>query len=160
MALIRPEVLPTMPVLEADVLSELDDYGIRDITETDPIIGLKGFIKEAALFISTHFDFKGVRCEKTQLYAFPREEIDEVYDYEIPERVKVAQMAYLIEVLKPCEETGVSQIGLIKSKRKMGETWDERFYSTNPFMLKLNAILEPLLKTEGLQEFVVETDIL
>jgi hypothetical protein len=160
MAVIAPDPLPVMYINEADVLSELDDYGIRDITSTEPVIGLRGIIKEAALFISTHFDFKGVKCEPTQLLAFPRKEINDSYNYEIPECVKLAQMIYVVDILTPCESNWLSSFGVNKSMQRIGEYWKEQEFSTNPFMLKLNSVLEPLLNNDGLNEFLVGDEAL
>lgn len=159
MAINVPEVLPTMPLLEADVLSELDDYGIWDITSTEPLIGIKGIIKEAALFVSTHYDFKGSKYDPAQLYAFPRKDINDTYNYELPECVKAAQMAVIIETLRPCEETGIKQLGIVRGSKRIGDYLYESEFSTNPFMLKMNAILEPVLNNNGLNEFLIEDQI-
>lgn len=148
-----------MLLLKSAILSALDDYGIRDITSSNPVVGLDGIIKDAAIFVSTNFDFKGIKSDPTSIYAFPRDEVNEDNPLNYtPECVNEAMMLYVIESLRNCN-TGrnpVSAFGAGTVNTRIGRVWDERELSTNPLYISMLAIMEPVLKNEGLQTFDIE----
>lgn len=140
-----------------DVLTALDEYGIRDITSPDPIIGLKGVIREGALFITTHFDFLGEKQDPLQMYAFPRNGIENVQDGTIPTLIFEAQIELIVEVLNACGNIdGVTKFGKSELIQWVGTLRSNERYSTDAFYLKLKNILAPLLTTQDSQSFIVK----
>lgn len=145
----------------ATVNDELDRYGIKNITDTTPLLGIEGLIKDAAMFITTHFEFIGDKQDPYQLYAFPRINISDDIDSTIPQLIIEAQLFYIIESLKTCIKGGndLNNFGLDSRLIKMGEVWTEASYGVNPSYQKLTTILSPFLKCENANEFILVDDL-
>lgn len=144
----------------ATVNDELDKYGIKNITDTTPVLGIEGIIKDAALFITTHFEFIGEKEDPYQLYAFPRTGISEELDNTVPELIIEAQLVYVIESLKSCLTSGnnLTNFGLDDKTTRIGELWNSSKFGTNPSYQKLVTILTPLLTCENSNEFILDDD--
>jgi hypothetical protein len=140
----------------SEALSTLDDYGIRDITSPTPVIGLAGILREGALFISTHFDFIGSKVDELQLYAFPRNDINGVLISPTPEPIFEAQKTLLVKALGECLLDTADEFGKGRLTKWRGSTRTNAIVSTDPFYLKVKAILAPLLTTNDSQTFIVE----
>lgn len=141
---------------ETTVLDALDDYGIRDLTSPIPVVGLKGIIKDAAIFVSSHFLFDGAKTDPESIYAFPRSGINEEYpDSYTPECVNEAQLYFIVETFKNCSGQENLNLGTAEFVTKMGSTWEEKTLSTNPHYLKILWMLSDYLVNEGNQEFTV-----
>lgn len=85
-----------MLLTPTQVETEFLNYGL--IAVGDPIVGVEGLIKNAALTVSSLFIYKGEKTDVESIYAFPRSGISESNpDSFTPDCIYEAQLYVLVQ---------------------------------------------------------------